>query len=179
MVFFYLSRERDRKRERFFCFFFNGLWLFTVCFCIALLFPEGSIWLVKLMSISASAGCLDLVSIWTRKGLNWTENCWTVFLLWFVIQKGVCNRVYSLVAQLCRALIASAWSRDAVKLLCELSHLLTKSYQPADNAVQLCSPCSHDALLIAAVKGTEGATEKDFTSAKKRKAFIKTGQGKH
>lgn len=49
-------------------------------------------------------------------------------------------------------------------MLCELSHLLTKSYQPADNAVQSCSRCSlcsHDEPLIAAVKDTETSTGKN------------------
>lgn len=48
-------------------------------------------------------------------------------------------------------------------MLCELSHLLTKSYQPADNAVQSCSRCSlcsHDEPLIAAVKDTEASGER-------------------
>lgn len=46
----------------------------------------------------------------------------------------------------------------------ELSHLLTKSYQPADTAVRSCSGSSHrshDALLVAAVRDTEGPLHSD------------------
>lgn len=76
-------------------------------------------------------------------------------------------------------------------MLCELSHLLTKSYQPADNAVRSCSRCSHgsqDALLIAAVKATEGSTrggwKETFTTAwkqgvsKKKHSWAELTKGK-
>lgn len=49
---------------------------------------------------------------------------------------------------------------------------MTKSYQPADTAVRSCSGGSHrshDALLIAAVRDTEGSTEGG--GKKKKKTF--------